>query len=203
MPTRIRLQRHGRKARPFFHIVVADGRAKRDGRFIEKLGTYDPNTNPATIDIDFDRCVHWVGTGAQPSDTARAILSYKGVLMYDHLMRGVGKGALTEDQAKAKFEKWMEDKTAKIDSKKDGLTKEREAAERQRLDREREVKEARIKTAEPEAPAEEEAVAESAEPAEAPAEENKAETSEAAEQAEAAPEETETSEATEEEKKDA
>ncbi len=178
MPTRIRLQRHGRKSKPFFHIVVADGRAKRDGRFIEKLGTYNPNTNPATINLDFERAAHWVSTGAQPSDTAKAILSYKGVMMYDHLMRGVTKGALTEEQAKAKFDKWMEEKTAKVESKKDGLTKAREAAERERLERERAVKEARAKANEPEAPVVEEAAEEAETPATeeaAPAEEAKAE----------------------------
>ena len=108
MATRIRLQRHGKKGKPFFHIVVADSRSKRDGRFIEKLGTYNPNTNPATIDLDFDRSVHWVSVGASPSETAKAILSYKGVLMKEHLMRGVTKGALTEEQMEAKYAKWLD-----------------------------------------------------------------------------------------------
>ena len=92
MSTKIRLQRHGKKGRPFYHIVVADSRSKRDGRFIEKLGTYNPNTNPATIELDFDRAVYWVGVGAEQTDSARAILSYRGVLMKDHLLRGVGGG---------------------------------------------------------------------------------------------------------------
>lgn len=162
MSTRIRLQRHGRKGRAFFHIVVADQRAKRDGRFIEKLGIYNPNTNPATIDLDFDRAAHWVKSGAEPSDTARAILSYKGVMMYDHLMRGVTKGALTEDQAKAKFEQWMESKTSKIEGKKDTLAKARETEEQERLERERKIKESRIKAEEPEAEETEEGVAEAA-----------------------------------------
>ena len=118
MATRIRLQRHGKKGKPFFHIVVADSRARRDGRFIEKLGIYNPNTNPATIDLDFDRSVHWVSTGAQASDTARAILSYKGVLMKEHLMRGVLKGAMTQEQMEAKFAKWEEEKANIIGSKR-------------------------------------------------------------------------------------
>lgn len=182
MSTRIRLQRHGRKRKPFFHIVVADSRSKRDGRFIEKLGTYNPNTNPATIVLDFDRCAEWISTGAQPSDTAKAILSYKGVLMYDHLMRGVAKGAFSEEEAKAKFAKWMEEKDAKVDSKKDDLTKAREAAEKDRLKREREVNEARVKANMPEpeveevveaapAPVEEAPVAEAPAAEEAPAKE--------------------------------
>ena len=121
MATKIRLQRHGKKGKPFFHIVVADSRSKRDGRFIEKLGTYDPNFNPAIIELNFDSTVSWIGKGAQPTDTARAIISYKGVMMYDHLMRGLAKGALTEEQVKAKFEKWLEDKDNKIQGKKDNL----------------------------------------------------------------------------------
>lgn len=143
MPTRIRLQRHGKKGKPFFHIVVADGRAKRDGKFIEKLGTYNPNTNPATIDLDFDRSVYWVSNGAQASDTARAILSYKGVLMKEHLMRGVTKGALTEEQMEAKFQKWMEDKSGKIESKVKSLDSAKAKAEQERLAAEKEVNEAR------------------------------------------------------------
>ena len=92
MPARIRLQRHGKKNQPFYHIVVADGRAPRDGKFIEKLGTYNPLTNPATIDLNFDRAVEWVKNGAQPSDTVRRILSYKGVLLRRHLQIGLARG---------------------------------------------------------------------------------------------------------------
>ena len=117
MPTKIRLQRHGKKAAAFFHIVVADGRAPRDGKFIEKIGTYNPNTNPATIDIDTDRAFEWIKTGAQPTDTCRAILSYKGIMMRYHLHRGVEKGALTQEQADAKLAKWMDEQTAKIAAK--------------------------------------------------------------------------------------
>ena len=122
MPTKIRLQRHGKKASAFFHIVVADGRAPRDGKFIEKIGTYNPNTNPATIDIDSERAFAWIKTGAQPTDTCRAILSYKGILMRYHLLRGVEKGALTQEQADAKFEKWMSEKASKVDSKVNRLS---------------------------------------------------------------------------------
>jgi len=114
MPTKIRLQRHGRKGYAFFHIVAADSRAPRDGKFIEKLGVYNPNTNPATIEIDFDGAVKWLENGAQPTDTCRAILSYKGVLYRKHLNGGVKKGAFTQEEADARFEKWMNDKTAKV-----------------------------------------------------------------------------------------
>ncbi|HAQ70913.1 30S ribosomal protein S16 [Salibacteraceae bacterium] len=143
MATRIRLQRHGKKGKPFFHIVVADTRAKRDGRFIEKLGIYNPNTDPATIDLDFDRTLAWVQKGAQPSDTARAILKYQGVMMKDHLIRGIAKGALTEEQVEAKFSKWLEDKTALIDSKKGRLDKAKNDAKNAALAAEKAVNDAR------------------------------------------------------------
>lgn len=133
MPTKIRLQRHGKKRYAFFHVVVADARAPRDGKFIEKLGTYNPNNNPATIDIDFDRCLHWVKKGAQPTDTCRALLSYKGVMHKDHLDRGVLKGALTQEQADKKFEAWMKEKESKIAGKADGLAKAAAEAEKARL----------------------------------------------------------------------
>ncbi len=123
MATRIRLQRHGKKGKAFFHVVAADSRAKRDGKFIEKLGVYNPNTNPATIDINFDRTLHWVQVGAEMSDTARAILSYKGVLYKNHLINGVKKGALTNEQVEAKFAAWLAEKDAKISGKKDNLAK--------------------------------------------------------------------------------
>lgn len=122
MPVKIRLQRHGKKGRPFYHIVIADGRAPRDGKFIEKIGIYNPNTNPATIDINNDRALQWVKNGAQPSDTCRAILSYKGVLYRYHLDRGVAKGALTTEQADAKFEKWLAEKDNKIQGKIEKLS---------------------------------------------------------------------------------
>jgi small subunit ribosomal protein S16 len=143
MPTKIRLQRHGKKASAFFHIVVADGRAPRDGKFIEKIGTYNPNTNPATIDIDSDRAFAWIKTGAQPTDTCRAILSYKGVLMRYHLHRGVEKGALTQAQADAKFEKWISEKAAKVDSKVNRLSDSAKHAANARLKAETAAKEAK------------------------------------------------------------
>lgn len=143
MATRIRLQRHGKKGNAFYHIVSADSRAKRDGRFIEKLGTYNPNTNPATIDIDFDRALYWVQTGAEMTDTARAILSYKGVLYKNHLIKGIAKGALTEAQVEEKFNKWLEEKEGKVSSKKDNLAKAADKAKADKLKAEADVAAAR------------------------------------------------------------
>ena len=128
MSVKIRLQRHGKKQRPFYWIVAADARSKRDGRYLEKLGTYNPNTNPATIDLNLDQAVQWLHNGAQPTDTARAILSYKGALMKHHLDGGVRKGALTQEQADAKLATWLEEKAGKVDTKKEGLSKAQEAA---------------------------------------------------------------------------
>lgn len=128
MPTKIRLQRHGKKRYPFYHVVIADSRAPRDGKFIEKLGTYNPNTNPATIDIDFDGALSWMKKGAQPTDTVRALLSYKGVIFKNHLDKGVLKGAFTQEEADKKFTAWLEDKEAKVDSKKGKLLSDKEAA---------------------------------------------------------------------------
>ncbi len=143
MATKIRLQRHGRKGKPFFHIVAADARAKRDGRYIEKLGTYNPNTNPATIEINFDKTVEWVMTGAEPTDTVRAILSYKGVMMKKHLLDGVRKGAHTEEEAEKKFEAWLADKTNKLDGHKEQIAKNAEDAKAKALAAEVEVSNAR------------------------------------------------------------
>ncbi|RZL37319.1 MAG: 30S ribosomal protein S16 [Pedobacter sp.] len=122
MATKIRLQRFGKKGKPFFHVVVADSRSPRDGKFIERLGSYNPNTNPATIEINFDKTLDWVNKGAEPTDTARAILSYKGVLYKKHLQGGVKKGALTEEQADAKFAQWLEAKGGQIEGKKENLS---------------------------------------------------------------------------------
>ena len=133
MSVKIRLQRHGKKQRPFYWIVAADARSKRDGRYLEKLGTYNPNTNPATIDLNLDQAVQWLHNGAQPTDTARAILSYKGALMKHHLDGGVRKGALTQEQADAKLAKWLEEKAGKVDTKKEGLSKAQEAAKAKAL----------------------------------------------------------------------
>jgi len=128
MPVKIRLQRHGKKGKPFYWVVAADSRAKRDGKFLEKLGTYNPNTNPATIEINVDNSVKWLQNGAQPTDTARAILSYKGVLLKHHLLGGVRKGALTEEQVEEKFNAWLEEKEKAVQAKKDGLVKARAKA---------------------------------------------------------------------------
>ena len=141
MPARIRLQRHGKKNQPFYHIVVADGRAPRDGKFIEKLGTYNPLTNPATIDLNFDRAVEWVKNGAQPSDTARRILSYKGVLLRRHLQIGVEKGAISQEQADVKFNEWLQAKEAKINSKKSDIENEARNTRKARLEAERKANE--------------------------------------------------------------
>ena len=143
MATKIRLQRGGRKARPIYSIVVADSRAPRDGRFIEKLGSYNPNTNPATIDLNFDSTLTWVMKGAQPTDTARTILSHKGVMMKKHLLEGVRKGALTEEQADAKFEAWTADKENKISVKTESLVSAESAAKAARHAAESEVNKAR------------------------------------------------------------
>ena len=185
MSTKIRLQRGGRKGRPVYSIVVADARSKRDGRFIEKLGTYNPNTNPATIDLNFDSTLSWVMKGAQPTDTARAILSYRGVMMKKHLLEGVRKGALTEEQADAKFEAWVSEKENKIDGKVQTLSDAAKASKSARLAAEAEVNNARKAAIEAaNAPVVEEAPVEEA-PAEEATEEAPAEeaTEEATEEA--------------------
>ena len=196
MPVRIRLQRHGRKGRPIFSIVAADSRSPRDGRFIEKIGQYNPNTNPATIDLNFDSALEWMQKGAQPSDTCRAILSYKGVLLKKHLLDGVRKGALTEEQVEERFDKWLEEKSQKIQDKSTELAKSIEDKERARIEAENAKADARaeaLKSQETEQEAgsdtEESAPAEegSAPETEAAAEEPSAEAAEE-QQAEATPE---------------
>jgi small subunit ribosomal protein S16 len=143
MPTKMRLQRYGKKGQPYYHIVIADGRAPRDGRFIEKIGTYNPLTRPADINLDFDRALYWVGTGATPTETVEAILKYTGVAYMHHLLKGVTKGAMTEDQAKAKFDAWKAEKDAKIESaKKDYLLKGK-TADKKKLEAEVKVNEAK------------------------------------------------------------
>jgi len=156
MSVKIRLQRHGKKGKPFYHIVVADSRARRDGRFIEKLGTYNPITNPATIDLNVDSAVKWLNNGAQPTDTARSILSYKGVLYKKHLQGGVAKGAFDQAEAERRFNAWVEEKEAKIQGKVDTLAKAKVDAKQLALEAEQKVNEARIAAkAQAEAPAEE------------------------------------------------
>jgi len=143
MAVKIRLQRHGKKDAAFFHVVVSDGRAPRDGKFIEKLGVYNPNTNPATIDLNFDSTLSWLMKGAQPTDTARAILSYKGVMMKKHLLGGVSKGALTEAQAEQKFNKWLQEKDGKVSGKKEKLSSDAKKAESDRMKNETAAKQAK------------------------------------------------------------
>ena len=210
----IRLSRHGKTHKAFYHIVVADGRAPRDGRFIEKIGTYNPISNPAEIVLDFDKALDWIQKGAQPTDTARAILSYKGVLYKNHLLIGAKKGAFTEAEAEAKFQKWLEDKEAKNAASKSGIEEKIRAEQKEKFEAEVKVKEertaeiakkraaaveAQVKEAQDaadetpaeeapateEAPAVEEAKAEEAPAEEAPAEEAKAEEAPAAEEAKA------------------
>ena len=210
MPVRIRLQRHGRKGRPIFSIVAADSRSPRDGRFIEKIGQYNPNTNPATIELDFDSALEWLQKGAQPSDTCRAILSYKGVLLKKHLLEGVKKGALTEEQVEERFDKWLEEKSQKIQDKSAAVAKSAEDKEKARVEAENAKSEARAEAlkgaaAEQETEAAAEAAEDSAEEAAATeeaateaAEEKKEEVSaESAEAAEEAPAEESTDEAAE------
>ncbi|MFZ4464147.1 MAG: 30S ribosomal protein S16 [Bacteroidales bacterium] len=144
MPARIRLQRHGKKGNPFYHIVIADGRAPRDGRFIEKIGTYNPVANPAEINIDVDKAVTWLSNGALPSDTVRAILSYKGVLYKSHLLKGVAKGALTNEQAEVKFQNWLSEKQSKIEAKRKGLTEAERKDLKARQEAEAKVNEQRL-----------------------------------------------------------
>jgi len=147
MSVKIRLQRHGKKQKPFYWIVAADARSKRDGRYLEKLGTYNPNTNPATIELNLDQAVQWLHNGAQPTDTARAILSYKGALMKHHLDGGVRKGALTQEQADAKLAAWLEEKASKVTAKKEGLSKAQEAAKAKALKAEKAANEKRAAAA--------------------------------------------------------
>lgn len=182
MATKIRLQRHGRKSYAFYYIVVADSRAPRDGKFIEKLGTYNPNTDPATIDLNFDSALSWVLKGAQPTDTARSILSREGVYMKKHLLGGVTKGAFGEAEAEAKFEAWKKDKQQGLAALKSKQEEAKKAEDKARLDAEKKVNEAKAKEL-----AEKKAAEEAAKKAaEAPAEEE-APVEEAAAPAEEAP----------------
>ena len=143
MPAKIRLQRHGKKGSAFYQIVIADGRAPRDGKFIEKIGTYNPTTNPAMITLDTDKALSWLNNGAQPTDTCRSILSFKGVMYKKHLQGGVVKGALTQEQADAKFAKWVTDKEEKTAGKLSNLDNAKKDAYTKRMSAEAAVKEAR------------------------------------------------------------
>jgi small subunit ribosomal protein S16 len=147
MSVKIRLQRHGKKGKPFYWVVAADARSKRDGKYLEKIGTYNPNTNPATIDLNLDSAVKWLHNGAQPTETAKAILSYKGALLKHHLDGGIRKGALTQEQADAKLAEWLEAKSGKVDAKKEGLTKAQADAKTKALKAEKEVNAKRLAVA--------------------------------------------------------
>ena len=197
MSVKIRLQRHGKKGKPFYWIVAADARAKRDGKYLEKIGTYNPNVNPAVIDLNIDKAVEWLQNGAQPTDTAKNILSYKGAMLKNHLVGGIRKGALTQEQADAKFAAWLEEKATKIADKEAGLSKAQSEAKAKALAAEKAVNEARIEAAKPvveEVVEEEVAETEAApEATEAVAEATEA-TEELAEATEVAPEATEAAE---------
>ena len=134
MPAKIRLQRHGRKRFAYYHIVIADSRAPRDGSNIERIGSYNPNTNPATIDLDFDKALTWLANGAQPTDTVRAILSYKGVMYKKHLLGGVAKGSFTAEEAETRFEAWVAEKANKVQAKKDSLVTNSETSKKAQFD---------------------------------------------------------------------
>ena len=199
MPVKIRLARHGRKRRAFYYIVAADSRAPRDGRYIERIGSYNPNTDPATIDLNFDKALGWLQNGAVPTDTCRAILSYKGVIYKNHLLKGVKKGAFTEEEAENKFNTWMKDKEQKIQAKVDKLKNKSKADKESRLKIEEEINKARAEeiaakqkpAVEEEAEQTEEVVAEetAAEEVEAKTEEVKAEAEEVVEEKTEKPEE--------------
>ncbi|MDR1847683.1 MAG: 30S ribosomal protein S16 [Bacteroidales bacterium] len=144
MAVKIRLQRHGKKGQPFYHIVIADARAARDGKFIEKIGTYNPLTSPATINLDIDSACKWLKNGAQPTDTVRSLLSYKGVLLKRHLQIGVEKGAITQETADAKFDKWLQEKEKKIAAVKESNRNANKDAAKIKLAKEEELKNARL-----------------------------------------------------------
>ena len=146
MPAKIRLQRKGKKGQPFYHIVIADGRAPREGRFIERIGTYNPLTRPAEIEINFDKAIGWLQNGAQPTDTVKAILAYKGVLYKSHLLKGVKKGAMTLEQAEEKFEAWLKEKQQKIASKVNEVALTKKEAKKKQMAYEIEVNEAKAKS---------------------------------------------------------
>ena len=143
MATKIRLQRHGRKSYAFYQIVVADSRAPRDGRFIERIGSYNPNTNPATVDLNFERALYWLQVGAQPTDTTRNILSREGVCLKKHLLEGVKKGAFDEAEAQKRFDAWKAEKDAKIEAAKANLANAKSADQKKRLEEEAKKNEAK------------------------------------------------------------
>ena len=217
MPVRIRLQRHGKKGKPFYWVVAADARSKRDGKYLEKLGTYNPNTHPATVDLNVDASVKWLQNGAEPTNTAKAILSNKGVMLKHHLVKGVAKGALTEEQVEERFAQWLAEKEKAAQALNSSIDKAKADAKAKALEAEKEANEKRAaaiaaanapepevseepatEAATEEAPAEEAPAAEAA-TEEAPAEEAPAEETPAAE---ASTEEASTEEAPAEEEAD-
>ena len=139
MATKIRLQRHGRKGYAFYHIVIADSRAPRDGKFIERVGSYNPNTNPATINLDFERALYWLQVGAQPTDTVRNILSAQGVLLKKHLLGGVKKGAFSLEEAEKRFNAWLTQKQSAVEAVKAKVKDAKAADAKKRLEAEKEV----------------------------------------------------------------
>ena len=205
MPVRIRLQRHGKKGKPFYWVVAADARSKRDGKYLEKLGTYNPNTHPATVDLNVDASVKWLQNGAEPTNTAKAILSNKGVLLKHHLVKGVAKGALTEEQVEERFAQWLAEKEKAAQALNSSIDKAKADAKAKALEAEKEANEKRaaaIAAANaPEPEVSEEPAAEEAPAAEAATEEAPAEEAPAAEAAteEAPAEETPAAEASTEE----
>lgn len=143
MPAKIRLQRHGKKGRPFYHIVIADSRSPRDGRFIEKIGTYDPISNPAQVKVNFEKAIKWLRCGAQPTDTVRSIFSHEGIMLKLHLLKGLDKGALTEAQVEAKFQTWKKAKDEKIANNVKSLSEKERNERKVKLEAEAKVNEAR------------------------------------------------------------
>ena len=181
MAVKIRLQRHGKKGKPFYWIVAADSRAKRDGKYLQKLGVYDPNTNPARVEVNVDEALKWLQNGAIPTNTARTLLSYRGVMLKHHLNKGVLKGALKQEKADEKFQAWLTEKESKINAKQDKISKEIDKSKAEKLKLEKESNEKRVldrenaakaAAAKEEAPAEEAPAEESAAKEEAPAEES-------------------------------
>jgi small subunit ribosomal protein S16 len=143
MPVKIRLSKKGRKKLPYYHIVVADSRAPRDGKFVERIGMYNPQTNPATIELKFDRALDWLQKGAQPTDTCRAILSAKGVMMKKHLLEGAKKGAFSAEEAESRFQKWNSDKESRLNSQVEKISKGKSDEMKKRLEAETKIKEAK------------------------------------------------------------
>ena len=147
MPVRIRLQRHGKKGKPFYWVVAADSRAKRDGKYLEKIGSYDPNTNPASVDVNIDKAIKWLENGAIPSNTARTLLSYRGVMLKHHLNGGVKKGALSQEEADEKLNSWLSEKEKKINSKIAKINKKETEAKTETLKKEKEISDKRLEEA--------------------------------------------------------